>query len=181
MQNYSTKNVQFTQSLPSKKHVEADCDIGEIMRTPAPSPRHQWIVQNLLCQLRTQTKDEFLYLQAPCDLIISSRKIHQPDLMIIHKQRRHSIQEHAVISPPDIIIEVLSTSSTPLDRRIKMRDYAQFGINEYWIVNADELAVEQYVRKHDIYQYVQTIQQENITSAQFNNISCHVSQIFPSY
>src|SRR5699024_7734629 len=173
--------VQFTQSLPSKKHVEADCDIGEIMRTPAPSPRHQWIVQNLLCQLRTQTKDEFLYLQAPCDLIIASRKIHQTDLMNMPMQRRNSIQEHAVISPPDISIEVLTTSNTPLDQHIKKREYAQFRINEYRIVNADELAVEQYVRKHHIYQYVQTIKQENITSAQFNNISCHVSQIFPSY
>ena len=179
MQNRSTNHVLFTPALSSKKHVETDYDIGEVMGTPAPSPRHQWTVQNILCQLRTQTEHEFLYLQAPCDLIISNRKIHKPDLMIIQKERRHIIEEHAVTSPPDIIIEVLSKSSIPLDRRIKMRDYAQFGVHEYWIVDPYEQCIEQYVRTSDTYVCKQTVQEQHITSAQFDQLSCQLSHIFP--
>ena len=53
--------------------------------------------------------------------------------------------KQSVFPPPDLIVEVLSPSTESNDRTLKPHDYARHGVGEYWIVDADERMVEQYV------------------------------------
>jgi Uma2 family endonuclease len=46
---------------------------------------------------------------------------------------------------PDLVVEVLSNSTEERDRGVKFEDYVVNGVGEYWIVDADESVIEQYV------------------------------------
>jgi Uma2 family endonuclease len=46
--------------------------------------------------------------------------------------------------PPDLVVEILSPSTQVLDRRVKPRTYARFGVPEYWVVDGELGAVELY-------------------------------------
>lgn len=127
--------------------------VGELMRTPGPSPGHQLIVQNMMRCLLTEIGDKYVVLQAPCDLQLSAYKFRQPDLMLISIERSHIIEEHAVTSPPDMVAEVLSHSSRPLDCSVKMKEYAAFGIREYWLIDPEKRQIEQYVLRSDMAGY----------------------------
>jgi len=82
---------------------------------------------------------------------------------------------------PDLIVEILSDSTEKIDRGIKFEDYAQHGIKEYWIIDAEKQLVEQYVLeghnyllKHRAHNqeiiFVQVLQGFNIPAlAIFNN------------
>ena len=45
---------------------------------------------------------------------------------------------------PDFVVEVLSESTEKRDRTVKFTDYADHGVDEYWIVDPDERTIEQY-------------------------------------
>lgn len=45
---------------------------------------------------------------------------------------------------PDLIVEVLSRSTTGRDRGIKFEDFAAHGVREYWIIDPVRKALEQY-------------------------------------
>lgn len=161
-------NKQISEQIIANKEnenkiLEQDSWIGELMRAPAPSPAHQLIVQKILRLLYTATGNKYIILQAPCDLQLSLNKFRQPDLMIISHDRKDIIADHAVIGPPDAVIEVLSPSSHPLDCREKLKDYAKFGIKEYWIVDPERHILLQYIlpfsRSH--YVHAATFQDED--------------------
>ena len=43
---------------------------------------------------------------------------------------------------PDLVIEVLSPSTTERDRVLKSSSYLRFGVPEYWIVDPAERTIE---------------------------------------
>lgn len=136
-----------------KKQPETKDYIGELMRVPAPPPVHQLIVQKLLLRLHELANPDYFILQAPCDLQLSELRFRQPDLMLIKRSRADIIQPHAVIAPPDVVIEVLSPTSKALDCNIKLRQYADFGIPEYWIVDYENQQILQYTAATDSARY----------------------------
>ena len=66
-----------------------------------------------------------------------------PDLMVAFNIRRariiarkgYSIQEQG--KPPDFVLEIASDSTADNDLNAKWRDYANFGIGEYWLFDPD--------------------------------------------
>lgn len=46
---------------------------------------------------------------------------------------------------PDFVVEILSDSTGTRDRGVKFDDYAAHGVQEYWIIDPEERAVEQYL------------------------------------
>lgn len=64
---------------------------------------------------------------------------------MVHRSRESIIEEHAVVGPPDLVVEVLSPSSVKCDRVMKLHSYARFGVAEYWIVDPLNVTLEKYV------------------------------------
>lgn len=157
-----------------------DEDIGELCRTPSPSIRHQQIVLNLLYALHITLSDDYILLQKPCDLILNAREVRQPDIMMIKKNRISIIKPHAVIAPPNVVIEVQSPTSESLDRIVKMKNYAEFGIPEYWIVDEMNQSIEVFYleKTHYILHEKLTTHDKNLS---FRNKQMPINTIFNSY
>ena len=79
-------------------------------------------------------------------LIRCQRNDYEPDICFFTAAKVASFTgKQSVFPPPDLIVEVLSPSTENNDRQLKRQDYARHGVAEYWIVDADEQTVEQYI------------------------------------
>jgi Uma2 family endonuclease len=111
--------------------------------SPAPSSKHQRISRILSTKI-----DNFL-LDKKCELFIApfdvllpifpiedENKINtvvQPDISVICDSTK--IVERGCLGAPDLIIEILSPSTSKKDLNEKFQLYENFGIKEYWVVD----------------------------------------------
>lgn len=81
-----------------------------------------------------------------------SRNDYEPDVVFFNKEKSKSFKKGMWKFPiPDLIVEVLSKSTEARDRGIKFQDYEAHGVIEYWIVDAENETVEQYLLKNKKY------------------------------
>ena len=116
---------------------------GDLILTPAPRRDHQTAQGNLGTALLTFVRDRQLGVVyfAPRDVVLSDHDVVQPDLMFISNQRLHIDTENEVWGAPDLVVEVLSPSTSDRDRTYKRALYARHGVKEYWMVDPDEMSV----------------------------------------
>ncbi|MEO0186691.1 MAG: Uma2 family endonuclease, partial [candidate division WOR-3 bacterium] len=69
------------------------------------------------------------------------------------------IGEKAIMGVPDLIVEIVSPSTTRRDTVVKKEIYENFGVKEYWIVYPDEKAIEVWVLgdkgKYELYSFAE--------------------------
>ena len=74
-----------------------------------------------------------------------------PDLVYVSNQRVALLTERAIEGPPDLVVEILSPTTERRDRGAKMKLYARFGVDHYWLVDTIEKTVDAYERRGDQY------------------------------
>jgi Uma2 family endonuclease len=119
---------------------------GELSVTPAPTPRHQGISRDLFDALWAHVKAHRLgtLYYAPIDVILADTTIVQPDIVYLDNDRLSGITSRGIEGPPTLVIEILSPSTTAIDRHTKRQLYARFGVPHYWIVDPDSRVIEAY-------------------------------------
>jgi Uma2 family endonuclease len=85
---------------------------GALVVTPAPVPRHQRVVANLLVQLRTTCPHALEVLTAPLDVALRDDTVLQPDVLVA---RRSDFTETDLPVAPLLAVEVLSPSTRLID------------------------------------------------------------------
>jgi len=132
------------KSLPEADTKRYELIEGELLVAPSPSTYHQRIAGNLEYILREFMESRnlgFIY-HAPCDVVLSEENVLQPDILFIVRERSEIITEENIQGPPDLVVEILSSSIAKRDRTHKRTLYARYGVREYWIVDPDERTVE---------------------------------------
>ena len=121
--------------LPEDKRYELIG--GELFLVPSPSVLHQMVSANLEFILRRFVNEKGLgvVLYAPLDVLFTSTDVVQPDIIFISRTRQEIIKEANIQGAPDLIIEILSPSTSLRDQTIKKQLYAQHGVCELWLVN----------------------------------------------
>ena len=111
----------------------------------APNPRHQSVSRHIKFQLFQQIELAGLgeVINAPIDLQLSETDVVQPDLVVVLRDNR-IITTTKIRGVPDLVVEILSTSTRNYDRQLKKQLYEQAGIPEYWIVDPENQTVDQY-------------------------------------
>ena len=70
----------------------------------------------------------------------SDATVVQPDILVVCDPSKLA-DGKACKGAPDLIIEILSASSTVIDRTVKAEVYLEAGVKEYWIVNPADLEI----------------------------------------
>lgn len=119
---------------------------GELLVTPAPLTRHQKVVLNLGSALLDFTRKHDLgdVYVAPVDVVLSPHDVVEPDILYVSKARLGVVTEQNLQGAPDLVVEVLSESTARVDRTIKLKLYARFGVREYWLIDPLRLSAEIY-------------------------------------
>jgi Uma2 family endonuclease len=154
---------------------------GELTVTPAPSTKHQSASANLFKLLSRHIDDRNLgkLFYAPVDLILDPTTILQPDLLFVFSAHQQIITERAIEGVPDLIVEILSPTTSRTDRVTKAQIYARHSVPIYWIVDPDEESVEIYRLEGDVFRLEVTLQGATPTIAPpFKEFAIAASDVF---
>ena len=132
---------------------------GELTVTPASSTKHQTASGNLFVLLSQHIKERDLgkLFHAPIDLILESTSVLQPDLLFVSKARQSIITERAIEGTPDLVVEILSPTTSRIDRVTKAQIYARHSVPVYWIVDPEREAIEIYLLEANGYRLAATL------------------------
>ncbi|HJX26877.1 MAG TPA: Uma2 family endonuclease [Thermoanaerobaculia bacterium] len=117
---------------------------GEHFVTNAPSRWHQKAVANLtyfLVAFLRRTSLGEVYT-APFEVLFGRHDVALPDLVFVSKERSGILTDKNIQGAPDLVIEILSSSTRRADEVVKRGVYERFGVLEYWIVDPRHQTVQ---------------------------------------
>src|SRR5688572_12099576 len=107
---------------------------GEIIVAPSPEDRHQKASgKSHIYLVQLVSGGELRY--APADVYLDAITVVQPDLFWVSPNSIcHLVNGKYWRGAPDLVIEILSPSTTRRDRGIKFDLYEKHGVREYWLM-----------------------------------------------
>ena len=117
---------------------------GILYDMAAPTVTHQEIAFEIAVALRKYIKDKggkCKVFMSPVDVQLDKddKTMVQPDVFILCDQRKNVGK--CIYGAPDMVIEVTSPSTRKKDFGKKLEKYADAGVREYWIVDAENQKV----------------------------------------
>ncbi len=110
---------------------------GELIMAAAPNMAHQRVGIRLGGEFDIYVVNGDLgeiYI-APTDVYLSDTGVVQPDLLFISKARSHIRTGKNIRGAPDLVVEILSPSTSANDWGYKHDLYEKHGVKEYWLVD----------------------------------------------
>lgn len=137
-----------------------------IVQSPAKF-RHISASDNLLILLKTYVLRHSLGFVGHEKLLVTlTRNDYEPDICFWRAEVAQTFAPDQMKFPaPDFIVEVLSPSTEAIDRGIKAEDYALHGVAEYWLVDPEQAFVEQYALRGEVYELVNKVHTNTISSS----------------
>lgn len=144
----------------------------------APRVSHQAVIGNLFLLIGTffrgKTCRAFL---SPIDVRLSEYNAVQPDLVVVC--RPEIVTQTHIDGPPTLVVEVLSPSTQRHDRVRKLRLYASFGIEEYWLIQPSPALVEVLSLDGDTYRVAASYTEvDTLKSPRFPELILPLSEVF---
>lgn len=181
------RKYSYAEYLTWKFEEYVELIKGRIFKmTPGPSALHQQISSNLLeffLVARHTTKCNVFH--APFDVRLfpnlrdrDNFTVVQPDICVVCDRRK--IDRRGCNGAPNLIVEILSPSTSKKDVQDKYDLYQEAGVNEYWIVIPEIKVVEVFVLVEGKYQLQrQYVEDDIIHVAIFNNMYLDLKSVFP--
>lgn len=155
---------------------------GQLIVSPSPTPRHQRVSFQLSGALyvfldRTGLGEGFA---APADVHLSSNDVVQPDILVVLRDNAEIVTQRGIFGSPDLVIEILSPSSTETDFLRKSRLYERHGVREYWIVNPENQMVSVQALDGDRFVIAgEYSRDDTLTSSVLEGFELALSMLFP--
>lgn len=166
-------------SLPDTNHV-MELSNGRLIMPPHPTNRHQVTVLEIAVRLRAFVHESELgeVRVAPLPVRLWPGKVREPDVFFVAKEHEDRIGE-GQCGVPDLIVEVLSPGTRDADRGDKFLEYAQAGVQEYWIVDPDERLVEVYALRGQAFEPHEKFESTDVlTSPLLSGFETPVDELF---
>ena len=117
--------------------------------SPAPFRRHQDITRKLFVKLAVFLEGHAcIPYCAPFDVLLPAEDesdddvdtVVQPDILVFCD--RSKLTEKGARGAPDLVVEILSPSTSKKDLNEKFRLYEKHGVREYWVVDPGNKSVQ---------------------------------------
>lgn len=123
-------------------------EAGMLIEMVRPHGRHQEIIAALIAVLYPfimRHKLGRLWPEIAVNLAATTR-MYVPDLVFLSADNMHlyAEREGRIYGTPDLVVEILSPSTRSRDRTDKMQAYQQAGVAWYWLVEQDDLTIEEF-------------------------------------
>ena len=108
--------------------------------------RHNVVTKRLLILMDTYVMIHNLgYVGYEKIMVSLTRNDYEPDICYFSQATAAAFNPDQMRFPaPDLVVEVISTSTEQTDRGVKFEDYAAHGVQEYWIIDPEAETLEQY-------------------------------------
>ena len=154
---------------------------GELILVASPNRDHQSVSVRLLTRMYSFVEESDLgwVYSAPFDVLFTDTDVAQPDILFISREREHILTHANVQGAPDLIVEILSPSSSTRDWRAKRELYASHDVREYWIVDPTNRIVSILLLQDGVLEIEQThTEDETATSTVLEGFSVSLDTIF---
>ena len=155
---------------------------GHLVMSPSPTVQHQRLVLRLGTILQNHLRshdEEGEVLLAPMDVHLTEDTVVQPDVLYISPDRADRIGEQEIDGAPDLVMEVVSPSTSHRDVFDKKRLYETHGVREYWIVDPDSETVEVHTLADESYTLHQRcVEEGTATSALLGDFTVDLPPLF---
>jgi Uma2 family endonuclease len=155
---------------------------GALSVTAAPGTRHQRVSRNLLEVLSAHVKSRRLgeVLFAPFDVILSDRTVLQPDIVYFDHARLAALSERGAEGAPTLVVEIISPSTTTIDRVTKPSLYSRHGVPFFWLVDPVGRTIEAFVLERGSYTVAaRALGDEVVTVPPFPDLALRLSSLWP--
>jgi Uma2 family endonuclease len=110
----------------------------------APLLQHQRSLRKLLALIEALIPNGEVWV-APTDVQLDDYNLAQPDIFwVAEGSACVAVDGKYFRGAPDLVIEIFSPGTVRHDKVHKFRLYEQFGVREYWMMDAAEQLVEVY-------------------------------------
>jgi Uma2 family endonuclease len=183
MQNYWQQEQQMRHTFWNtiSDEIKAEFINGDIIYHSPVTKKHSQTGLRLLTLLNNflleNNRGGFLGYEKV--MMRLTRNDYEPDICYWNlSSSQHFTDKQTVFPPADFVVEILSPSTAERDRGVKFQDYALHGISEYWIIDAEQKSVEQYVLEGQIYQLKVKLLDGIISSEAIQNFRLEVEKLF---
>jgi len=147
---------------------------------PSPNERHQHILSNILYVLFDYVRKNKLgaVYCAPFDVLFSEEDIVQPDIIFVSNKNKKIITKDNIKGAPDLLVEILSPSTSKRDIGIKKKLYARHSVREYWVVDPEGEMVDLFNLKGREFESKRYGVQEFLSSSVIKDLTIEVKKIF---
>jgi Uma2 family endonuclease len=119
---------------------------GEVFMMSSPTVAHQGISMELSVQFGNFLRGKpCRVFAAPIDVRLfpeedkSDDTVVQPDIIVVCD--RDKIGKGSINGAPDLVVEILSPSTSSKEMFLKFQSYLEAGVREYWMIDPDEKKV----------------------------------------
>jgi Uma2 family endonuclease len=183
-----TKQYTYADYLTWRIQERVELLWGRIMKMgPAPSLKHQQVSGALIRDFANCfRKKPCQVFHAPFDVRLGGEKgddtsvtsVVQPDIVVVCDEKK--LDEKGCNGAPDLVIEILSPSSSTKDLKHKYKLYEQSGVPEYWVVDPHDGTVLVFMlEENGKYRVNKPLTAEDkVESERINGLSIDLSEIF---
>ncbi len=113
---------------------------GVLIMAASPNRAHQTTQRKLGWRMASTVENEDLgeVFFTPFDVVLSEHTTLQPDLIFVSKENESVLTDANIQGAPDMVVEIISPSSTGRDWVTKRDLYARHGVKEYWLIDPFE-------------------------------------------
>lgn len=153
MSNLAEKQATYQDIIDLPDNIVGEIINGQLETHPRPSPKHALAAGSIGGELvwpfqkgRGGPGGWWILPEPECHL---GSHVLVPDLAGWRKQRMPAMPETAWIEiTPDWVCEILSPSTSRIDRIVKMPVYAELGVGYLWLIDPNSQTLETY-QLHD--------------------------------
>jgi Uma2 family endonuclease len=110
---------------------------GELFMSPPPLRVHQEIARNIvgiiLAYLEKRPIGKLFF--APFGVFLTEINAYQRDIVFVSNERKSALTDEGLSGAPDFVVEILSPSTSSLDKGAKKKIYARCGVTELWLID----------------------------------------------
>lgn len=154
---------------------------GELIMAPGPNMPHQDSQTNLGFYLVRFVKDNDLgrVYYSDTDVVLSASDVVKPDLLFVSKERQDIITHNNIQGAPDLVVEILSPSTSRRDWNDKRELYAAYGVREYLVMDPSNKIVWRLALKDGTLEIEQTYYEgDAIESSVLEGFTVAINDIF---
>jgi Uma2 family endonuclease len=171
---------QFLELHEDPPGVRLELVQGAIAVSPSPTPEHSHIDTGLRTLINQHVKAHKLGLVfGDVDTIFGVDDVRRPDIIYFSTRRQHLIGPKAMEGPPDLCVEIISPSSSTIDRVDKFEQYEAGGVLHYWIVDSKARMIEAYKLRRGTFDPVGSGRDNDVVNfAPFPKLKIDLSQLW---
>ena len=126
--------IPYALAAPSRSHQKTSMQISSIINNYLAGKPCEVFAAPFDVRLNADTLDD---------------TVVQPDILVVCDESK--LNEKGCIGAPDMVVEIISPSTSMRDRVLKLNRYLLAGVREYWIVDPDDMTVMVHILKNGEY------------------------------